>query len=730
MQFKRIIASGIISLILISNTCTVSASETISDNQIKEATEENIEEVIASVPDINEQITELYTNTAKELGVDFKYIKMIHLIAGGQSVYADKKPNIYNDETISTMKGPMEITGVDTVYQKAPFVECPDNKINRPSKYYLPDAIYSVSYDIVAIMGQRYSYNRNGMQDYFNSLQEDVKQNIVFYEAVLIYTGTPEEKVNNLYMAYEKMIYDKQANENVVETSENGELNIKDKFNDTFNDIGISDKETMNTLAILLSFDKNLAINDNVESIKDEYILPYRVNYTSRENMMIAAASLCGKVRYVWGGGHSGASYIDGINPVWVLWEQLYPKTPQSEVTNADGTVSLVDNVGFGTCIKTSGSWCPLHGYTNDEYHGEIVRSLDDYIQLRADTFESNELFDDKYKEMLSKVNYSDGISVHTLDGLDCSGFASWLYNQITDKYELNSDAKNFTKQSALQDIEFGEELMPGDIFAWYTHIIIIVGKVAEGSKAYVTIEQTTNVLKYGVAYYDGATQSDIDLATQIATEANQLIGGLNEYEAPHVYCMDTVGKRTIETDEETESEESEESDTETQDETEEESEEQVKSSDEINIDDYKTVDVWFPGEDKSDYNPNDEVPSSYEFCEKLYYPDGYTARYYINISGKSEDTEESDSKKETKQSKKTTVVYTTYIGRFKDQFIDETTPVGGVNTPIKDMYAKDIIQYTITKLPISYVSGYNLYSGELFDKSVVSSNLGVTLNN
>jgi hypothetical protein len=67
-------------------------------------------------------------------------------------------------------------------------------------------------------------------------------------------------------------------------------------------------------------------------------------------------------------------------------------------------------------------------------------------------------------------------------------------------------------------------------------------------------------------------------------------------------------------------------------------------------------------------------------------------------------------------------------IGRFKDQFIDEDTNVGELNKPIKDMTASEIIQYTLTKLPISYVTGYNLYEGNLFDKNKVSSNLGVTL--
>ncbi|MBO5388787.1 MAG: hypothetical protein J6A59_11740, partial [Lachnospiraceae bacterium] len=567
-------------------------------------------------------------------------------------------------------------------------IQCPDTTIERPSMYYMPDAVYSVAYDITVLMGQRYNYNRNGIQIYFNSLQENVKQKIVFYEAVLLYTGVNTETVDKFYQAYEKLLYDKNSNENVVETNHDGNIVIKSKFKDILVGIGITDDIHLKHLALLLSFDDSLAINDNVENIKDTYVVPYRLNYTSRENMMVAAMSLAGKVRYVWGGGHSGASFIDGINPMWVQWEALYPENPTTIIENDDGTVSEIATEGFDTCIKPSGSWCPIHGESTAEFHGEAIHSLDEYIALRANTFEDSELLSEKYRNMLSKVDYTEGINVHTLDGLDCSGYASWLYNQITSNYEFNSVAKNFPKQSGMKELQMGDSLLPGDTFAWSAHIVIIVGKVHDGSKAYVTIEQTTNLVKFGVVYYEGASSSDIVEATEIARQANELIGGLDDSEEVHVYCMNTIGDETVESTIVTEEKE------------------------------YRTEEVWFPHVAvDEDYDPYEHVPAEYDYTEQIFVSNGYKLIYYIPVSTKEVYTEVTEG------------TNTCTLGRFSDHFIDEDTLIQNYNKTIKDMTAQEIIQYTIMKLPMSYVTGYNRYEGDLFNKELASSNLGVDIH-
>lgn len=709
MQIKRIMASLIISTLMMCNTITVLADTTDEINSTNETntldniSEEDIENIIVNIPDIDTQLDELYNSIADELGVDKIYIKQLHLLAGGTAIYAEKKPDIKNDITIDTMQEPMYIEGANTTYRKAEFIECGDDKIERPSPHYLPDAMYSVAYEVISIMSQRYYCNRGGYQIYYDSLQEDVKYNIAFYEAVLLYTGVNIETVNSFYTAYEKILYDKNCNENVIEETESCEYRIKDKFIDIIHDIGITSENDLKHLALVLSFDKNLAVNDSVETLQEVYNVPYKPNYTSRENMMIAAASLCGKVRYVWGGGHSGASYIDGINPMWKEFESLYPDEPTTITENENGEQIEIANDGFGKCIKPSGSWCPIHGVTNASYHGGSIKSLQEYVDISAENLNATELLSDKYKDMLSKVDYKYGINIHTLDGLDCSGFASWLYNQITDKYELNSTAIDFTKQNGLVSVEEGDEILPGDIFTWTEHIVIVVGKVNENKKAFVTIEQTPNVLKYGVIHYEDASSEDIALAKQIASEANELIGGLDSnLEKPHVYCMNSVGIYTVQ-----------------------ELETQTVVTQEERYE-YDYIDIWFP-DDYSGYDgyePWNYVPESFEWCEERPSDDGngciVTYCVISNITYEDVYVEKEVMVDKTKQYNE--------VGRFKDTFIDENTLMSEYGKTIKNMTAQEIIQHTITKLPIYYVSGYNEYNGELFDKSQASTNLGINI--
>jgi hypothetical protein len=200
-------------------------------------------------------------------------------------------------------------------------------------------------------------------------------------------------------------------------------------------------------------------------------------------------------------------------------------------------------------------------------------------------------------------------------------------------------------------------------------------------------MEQTPDLLRFGVLYYSGASANNIAEAKQVAKEANLLLGGITDGEEPHTYCMNNVGVYTTETVEYEE------------------------------IDQYRTEVVWFPYEENDEsYNPYDYVPDYYDYSEVEYHDEGYEETYYIPTDP-------------IYVEHNVTVTEQYYqIGRFKDQFIDEDTNVGELNKPIKDMTASEIIQYTLTKLPISYVTGYNLYEGNLFDKNKVSSNLGVTL--
>lgn len=729
---SRTLCSMVIASLLLTSTSTITVKAEKIENPVETNGQgvQGVEDALINIKSLDDQLDELYNKIGEHLGVDKSIVKQIHALCGSKAVYADKKPSIYNDLTTYKPMGIYRGKGEQGILQKADFIECGDDNIDRPSEYFLPDALYSVSYDIVSLMSQRFNCDRGPMQEYFDNLKEDVKQRIVFYEAVMEYTGCKESAVDEIFKAYEKCLYDKQKDENVIETNKDGQLEIKSKFRKVFNDIGIKNETRLNYLAIILSYDKDLAVNDNAESTKDEYIVPYKLNYTSRENMMLAAACLVGKVRYVWGGGHSGASYIDGINPAWEMWSDLY--TGDS----------------YEKCIQPHGSWCPEHGYSSGECtQGGIIRSLDDYISKRSKTFGTDELDQDKYRKLLAKVDYSNGISTHTLDGLDCSGFASWLYNQITDKYNVNSTARCFTKQGGIKEVAFGSQMLPGDVFSWTSHIVVIVGQVRKGSKAYVTVEETPHVLKYGVVYYAGASSADIEYGKKIASEANTLIGGIpSGKETPHVYCMNNVGHYTeeVEVDEEKEKntkkkekgtkvgsktdvsvvdndlslltsavESIETTETNTEDSTEQETEE-IGTEDKVETD----------TEENKDNKENKENKDNKENKEKDKDKKSKDTKKDKKGKGKKKKKKKNKDKKKKTKKVKVNKQYIS-IGRFEGTFIDEKLG----HESFEDLTALEIIRHTIKKLPMSYVSGYNIYKGKLFDKKTVASELGVKVN-
>ncbi len=486
------------------------------------------------------QVGELINDIAEETKMKRRQVSMIFELANSTVSYDSATPDIYNEECSRETDPPLALTGAHTEWKKADFVRCANLDIERPSSRYLPDALYSVASDLKELTEERHDANIQSENVYYSSLNDDTQNTIDFYEAVLLYIGEPERHVDSFKNVYEKILTDKDANENVVEISGKKPV-VRKKFKYILKEAKIRNLRSLNALAVIFSHDSELFKNDNIDKLTDAYVYPYEIGLQTRENMMVAAMSLVGDVRYIWGGGHSGAAYIKGINPVWKQFDNLYPSEPFTN--NGRAQTDLVKNEGFGTCIKPSGSWCPIHGYLHTSFHGETIYSLDQYINKRTDLFSKIDLTDDKYRTMLSTVNYSNGVNAHVLDGLDCSGYVSWLFNQIQNTYNVNTAARYFIGQDCFTPLDIGDDLLPGDIFAWETHIVVIVGRVKEDSKAYVTLEETPDVLRFGVAYYLDADANDISYGRQIASEANSLIGGLNpEYEKPHVYCINTVG--------------------------------------------------------------------------------------------------------------------------------------------------------------------------------------------
>lgn len=611
---------------------------------VSSASSVRAEQQLFTEESLDVQIESLMEDVAELCDIDVSFVDELYHLST-PALYVGKYPNVYVDETVSSAGVPMQLFGVDISYKEIPLERC--ESVSRIMKYYLPDAMYSVVSEISDLFKNRLSAPRGAEQVYFDSLLPEIQERVAFYEAILQYIGVGDDRVGKFLTAYEKLLTDKNNNENVVEVLDSGELVIKSKFSGIFDDVSLNGYSSLSILARLFARDKFLAESDSIESLRSVFILPYEPNLPSRENMLVAAACLVGKVRYVWGGGHSGASYIDGINPVWQEFNAMYPASEDEE--------------GYNTCIKPSGSWCPIHGYSSSEYHGGSVYSLDDYVESRADSLDSSELLSDKYRAMLSQVDYSHGINAHTLDGLDCSGFASWLYNQATDKYQINSTARDFTEQAGVVPLEFGCDLLPGDLFAWLRHIVIIVGKVSENSDAYVTVESTPSVLRYGVVYYESASKHDIDLGMQIAREANELIGGISL--EPHLYCMNTVGFYKVSAVED-------------------------------------SVDVLFPYAEVEGYDPYALIPTGYTRTEETETDEGIIVTYYTERE--LEDGEEPELRQYVE------------VGRLDVDFED----VEG----FENLTATEILQRVLPHLPIAYVTGYSGYSGDLFDKLVVTA--------
>ena len=600
---------------------------------------EEVDKIVASgVDDIGVQLNDLYKEVGKSLNIDYMYVKILHLIAGGKAVYADKRPNILAELTVESMAAPFDIDGAVQLYnQQAPWIVMPDETVERPSKYYLPDAAYSVTSEVVKLMNGRYYADRGEMQEYFDALSKDVKTNVIFCEAVLEYIGAEREAIESFYVTYEKILYEKEANENVLEINEDGTFSIKEEFKDIFVDNYLGDEDILNVLSIILSFDSKLAASKSVDEVRDAYILPYKVDYTSRENMMLAAMSVVGKVRYVWGGGHLTTGMIDGINPSWQAFYDAYPLDENAE--------------GHARCIQPSGCWCPIHKAVENEngclLKSETITSVEDYVDTIKEVCDTSKLETDKYKALLEdKVDLEHGVASHRLDGLDCSGYASWLYNQISNKREYDAGARSFISSSGLKVVPYGYKMLPGDVFSWGSHIVVVIGPSSANSKAYVITEASPNMVKFGVMYYGSAKQSDINEAIAIAKEANDLIGGVPATEKTHIYNMDTRGY-TTET-----------------------------------IDSGTTV-------IEGDWVYNTETEQWEQGQTIINEPTVKTTRY-------------------------------AEIGRLNTSFLDENIIIPDYNKKIKDMLAKEIIQYTLNNMDKSYVSGFDTYEGKIFDTSKV----------
>ena len=486
------------------------------------------------IGDLKSQLEALYRRVGKELNIDYLYVKILHLIAGGKATYADSLPDIYTDLTLTSLPGAFEIEGAEQDYdRKAPWAECGDKTVVRPNGYYLPDAAYNVAADVVAIMNNRINGDRGSMQGYFDVLETNAKRSILFCEAVLQYAGS-RDAADAFFLAYLKMLEAKEAGENILTKSASGVV-FKERYQQILAECGISSADDLYILSTILSFDGILAAGSGMDSVCTETVIPFVPGYSSRNNMMLAAMSIVGKCRYVWGGGHMTTGNIVGINPMWNVFHNAY----------LDSDVEVASK--YSKCVIPDGSWCPMHGKQNDWdgclFRSKTAYSAADYIAERQDVLDLSGVDLDKLTAQLeADVDFSSGVTSHRLDGLDCSGYTSWLYNQVTgDNYVFDSGAYYFIGQRGIKKLKSGTTLVAGDVFSWGDHIVVIVGPVKEGSKAYVMLEAGRTNVKFGVAYYRNAKSADIEEALEVAKEANLLVGNMDETEATRKFSM-TIG--------------------------------------------------------------------------------------------------------------------------------------------------------------------------------------------
>lgn len=542
MTFVKRIISTVVILSLFTAICIPAYADTSEYSDIvgnseaeQEETKKDNNNENEELDILNKQLNTIYKEVGEELKINSMYVKLLHMIAGGKAVYSEEVPNVYVDTTVDHLDLPFYIKGSNQEYNLiAPWANCPDEDTVRPCANYLPDAAYNVTATIVSIMNSRYKAERGYLQDYFDALSNDVKTNILFCEALLCYIGDTDA-ANSFYNIYERFLYEKSGNENVIEINTNGEYKFKDKYLEILNNNGITDEWSIEVLCKVLRFDSKLAASSSFNEVSTSYVIPYKVDYTSRENLMLAAMSVVGKVRYVWGGGHGTTGAIAGINPMWESFNNSY--------IDAENNNEEVYN-----CIRPNNGWCPIHGTVNGGngclFSCNTIYSIDEYLEERKDIIDVESFDTEAFKELMSVVNMENGLNSHRLDGLDCSGYMSWLFSQITDKYNFDSGATAFISQYGMRSITPSvDKILPGDVFSWGDHIIMLIGEYSTGSNVYLHIEATPDTVKFGVSYTGNAGYLTINRARELADEANILFGDIDlEKEGSAIYNLDNIG--------------------------------------------------------------------------------------------------------------------------------------------------------------------------------------------
>lgn len=512
---------------------------------------------------IEYQLNSLIIKVQQQTGLQVSDIYKLYNIAGHKPIYDTLNPDISKEQTVVGLGVPFDIMGdAQTYNERNSYYYCPDDQIQRPTKYYLPDAAYNVQLTVQKYVDKWENKDRSSDEEY-QLLSDEVKSKLYFYEAVLDYIGQPSD---NLYVLYKQIIDGKISsglsvynNENTI-VDDNGFTRYQ--FNtwvvDTMHTHGYSD-EQIKILEQLWYDDTYILYCTSITDIVADYYYPYTYGEQTIDNWLQVVTSVVGKVRYVWGGGHYGANNIKGISPMWSLFNQYY-----------------IDSGHARSSIVPGQHWCPIHGLLEkkqdqdnieavDEQatnasenaenivdgaganscvglNGDYFRSVAAYIRSRKTLFDTSLLETGKYNEMINNAGLvGRQIPGHNLDGLDCQGYVGWAYNQITGGQMIDSNARYFIQSNNFKELQINEKLKPGDIFQWSTHIVMIVGPAQQetGCEAYVMIEMSPCYVQFGVAYKAQASVIDIQRARQIAYDANILFGGKDCNMQVHAYNIE-----------------------------------------------------------------------------------------------------------------------------------------------------------------------------------------------
>lgn len=507
-------------------------TENTNSNRIVESSDN-----YSDLNNLQNQLQNLIADVQSDTGLQISEIYKLYKIQGNKPVYSTDNPDIANECMVKTLPHAFEIIGAkedkedyDQVYDKY----TQEDEIQRPNEYYLPDTVYNVQSSVKTLVDIWKQKDRQDEQ--YSLIQDSVKQNLYFYEAVLDYIGEPQE---NLYEAYKAIIDEKQNHSEVYEYNSSGEISLQSWARDILTGHGYTERQ-QDILQILWVDDWYIRYASSLDDIISDYEYPFIYGESSIDNLMQVQTSVIAKVRYVWGGGHTNACNIVGIQPVWEKFNTYY-----------------INQGHPNNCIMPSYTWCPIHGALTETenacsgVYGDTFSSVQEYIDQRQKFLDTEVLKNGKFIELIENAQiYTEYIQGHSLDGLDCSGYTGWAYNQITGGNTVDSTAAYFVDANRMKNLQVGEQLKPGDIFQWSSHIVMVIGKASDSKncKAYVIVEMQPYTVQFQVAYYTQASYNDINKAVQIAREANILFGGdyfvdrwVNRYEIETEVITDEV---------------------------------------------------------------------------------------------------------------------------------------------------------------------------------------------